>query len=603
MSELQRHRGPDDRREEVFEFSSCRVGLGFVRLAILDLETGMQPITCPVDGSTIACNGQVYNYVELRDEVAGQPFQTHGDMEVALHLYRKLGTGFLSRLNGMYAGAVLDRRSESLLLFRDRFGIKPLYYTESPDGFFFSSEIKPLLAVSRTPAELDRRALPLYFTYRFVPGERTAFRGILRLPPGSFLRMDLRSGEIRRERYWEYVPCGGEDRSESDLGREFCRLFRDAVRIRLRSDVEVGSLLSGGVDSSAVCSEVAREQPGLKLFTIGFEEREYDETAEVGRFASSLPRLRSAEMISRTCTSNLLTGLPGLVKSVEEPLCLGTMVPTDQVSDLAAASVKVVLSGEGADEILAGYRKFLLEMAAVEMEGMPEKERSSLLEDLPELTEYVGMRSPDPSRRYVQSESLFDSETLRSLLGSETGDRSIPPEAMPSLRPDCHPVDVMIAMECRARLPDYVILRLDKLSMRHSLEVRTPFLDYRIAELLASAPARLKVDLAGRIGKYLSRKAMSVCDVLPEEVAFRPKIPFTIPLADWLQDRSSFPEPLREVVEGNAIRRHGLIDSDTAAGILNSVSSQGVGPSTLVSDADRAFSLLVFSLWYEEFVA
>ncbi len=605
MGSLQRHRGPDDAREQVFFSNDTLVGLGFVRLAILDLDTGMQPVVSNADGCAIVCNGQIYNYIELREEVSSEEFTTRGDIEVALHLYRKKGIEFLDYLNGMYAGAVFDPRRKRVLLFRDRFGIKPLYYTSTEEGFYFSSEIKPLLEGSMIKPELDRESLPVYFSYRYVPGEKTMFRNIRRLPPGSFLDYNLENGSFCVRRYWEYLP--GRDGVTSS-GREaedhFIQLLEDAVRIRMRSDVEVASLLSGGIDSSSVASIAAVRQPDIKLFTVSFDDPLYNELDDVRELMKAGQSVFGrASLIHSSCDPGSLEDLPELIRSVEDCISLGTILPTDQVCRLASGHVKVVLTGEGADEVFAGYRKFLLEMAAEEIGLMSEKEKKLLLKDFPELENYLSVRASDPRKRFIQSELLFNQSELSRLLGRETGEVAFPGDAMPAVESGMHPLNQLLAMECRSRLPDYVVLRLDKLSMRHSLETRTPYLDYRLAEFASGLPVQMKVNLAQRMGKYVCRKSLLNHRVVDPVTAFREKKPFTIPMAAWFLQRDDLPDYVTEIFQGGEIERAGILDPEMTKQLWNSVTVDGVGPATLVSEADRIFAVLTFSLWMGEFTA
>ncbi len=604
MGGLQRHRGPDDQQQRVFAAGQRRVGLGLVRLSILDLETGMQPIVCPADGTAIVCNGQVYNYIELRQELGNQPFVTKGDIEVALHAYRQKGLDFLNHLNGMYAGAVFDPVNEQVVLFRDRFGIKPLYYTVHDDRFVFASEIKPLLAGSGRPAGLNRSRVGTYFTYRYVPGSQTMFEGVFRLPPGSYLVYDLRTGEHEIRRYWNHMP----DRPDPDMTvetaeEEFYDLFSDAVRIRLRSDVEVGALLSGGIDSSAVAARAVDFHGPLRLFSISFEEQAYNELEAVKTFlAANRHRFTGSEHIVRMCGRQMLERLPGIVETIEEPISLGTILPTDQVCELAGSHLKVVVTGEGADEIFAGYRKFLIEAAAVVYSVLGSAEQKRLDAVYPELAPYMAVRDRDPAKRYIQSEQLFDVSSLKQLLGQDYPDTRFPDDALPVVDPDGHPVNTAIAFESRARLPDYVILRLDKLSMRHSLETRTPFLDYRLAEFAARLPVNLKVNIATDMEKVVCRRAFERFGILDRATAFRKKQPFTIPMADWLSDPDNLPEAIEEVVRGDMVARQGVVDPDVFAAQTRDSSSKNIGPHTLVSGADRVFAVIVFTLWYEHFI-
>ncbi|MFC1820476.1 asparagine synthase (glutamine-hydrolyzing), partial [Thermodesulfobacteriota bacterium] len=456
MGSLQRHRGPDDKRENIFKFTGGRLGFGFVRLSILDLDTGMQPIICPRDNSAIVCNGQIYNYVELKPEVADEPFISKGDIEVALHLYRKKGIDFLQYLNGMYAGAIYDPLNNRLLLFRDRFGIKPLYYTEWDSNFFFSSEIKPLLFGSHLPVRLNDSRVAAFFTYRYLPGEETMFYGVKRLPPGSCLEYNLDNMSYEIKRYWEYtLDHENPHMTLDEASSQFIELFKDAVRIRLRSDVEVGSLVSGGIDSSAVSSQAAKSRPDIRLFTMSFKEDKYNELPQIRQFLkANEERFKSVKHLTRLCSVETLNKLNDIVRSLEEPISLGTILPTDQVCEMAGSQLKVVLTGEGADEIFAGYRKFLIEMAAHRYKDLSPERQMELDKAYPELTPYMAIRDKNPARRYIQSESLYSANELKKLLGREITGDTFPEDALPHLTGNEHPLNAAIALESRARLPD-----------------------------------------------------------------------------------------------------------------------------------------------------
>ncbi len=603
MGDRQRHRGPDDKRESLFPLNRGNLGLGLARLSILDLETGMQPIICPGDGSAIVCNGQIYNYLELKPAVSDQPFVSRGDIEVGLHLYRRYGLDFLPMLNGMYAGAIYSPAEKKLLLFRDRFGIKPLYYTETREGFFFASEIKPLLAGSKEPPRLDADGLPTYFTYRYLPGEKTLFKGIKRLPPGSYLDYDLERGRYQLRRYWEYRLDAIDSSLTLDQAADrFMELLTDAVRIRLRSDVEVGSFISGGIDSAGVASLAAARRPDLRLFTMAFAEDRYNELPRVKNFlAANHQRFVKARLETRICDRAALGQLPRIIRSLEEPISLGTILPTDQVCEMAGNRLKVVLTGEGADEIFGGYRKFMIETAATLFPGLSPAEQKEMKAAYPELEAYLAVRSADPVDRYIQSEQLFSPAEIARLTGRAPAEVPFPRDARPRLSGREHPLNAAIAMETRARLPDYVILRLDKLSMRHSLETRTPFLDYRLAELAATLPVAFKTDLAAGREKALCRYALSRDHHVDQATGGHKKQPFTIPLAEWLSRPDSLPEVLREILSGDMIERQGLLDPAMVKEQQKQLSAGAVGPDTLVSAADRILSVIVLTLWYNEF--
>jgi asparagine synthase (glutamine-hydrolysing) len=603
MNGILRHRGPDDTRNDVRSVNGKTVGLGFVRLSILDLETGMQPIHCDIDDTSILCNGQIYNYLELKEALKNEPFFSKGDVEVALHLYRKKGIDFLSYLNGMYAGAILDPGRNRLFLFRDRFGIKPLYYAIIKNEFIFSSEIKPLIIRGSVSPEMNTHRLATYFTYRYIPGSETMFKGIYRVPPGSFLEYDLTNGKYKILRYWDYQLCNiNHDITIDDAAEKFFALFSDSIKIRLRSDVEVGSLISGGIDSSAVSAQAALNQAAIQLFSIAFEEEKYNELDHVKHLISADPeKFGSSKLSSQVCRKKDLKYLPGIVRSLEEPISLGTLLPTDMVCKMAAKQVKVVLTGEGADEIFAGYRKFMIESAASGFPFLSKTKQNELLLLFPELKAYLLHRKKDPAGRYIQNDKLFASDDIFKLTGRELPLNLFSEDAMPYLSGNEDPVNQMIAFETRFRLPDYVVLRLDRLSMRHSLEARTPFLDYRLAEFASTLPVNLKVNLDSVREKFICSHSFLKFKVLDSHTAFRRKQPFTIPLADWLSDPGSLPDFLQEILLGDVIRQQGILNSVYVRSLVDKISTHGIGPETLVSVADQVFSIIIFTLWYQEF--
>lgn len=597
---LLRHRGPDDSGILI----RGSTGIGFVRLSILDLETGMQPVVNQLDSTAIACNGQIYNYIELKSELPREHYATSGDMEVALNAYRHHGPEFPGKLNGMFAGVVHDPMRNRLVLFRDRFGIKPLYYVRNGSGLFFSSEIKPLAGAPEVSLELDRSLLAAFFKYRYVPGESTIFRGIRKLPPASVLILDTLTGHSTVRSYWEWKFEENSSITISEADEEFNRLFIDSVRIRLRSDVEVGSLISGGIDSSAVASAAAVHKPDIKLFTIGFSEPKYDETPDVDRFLSLMPRrFEGTESIRGICSPDHLGLLPGIIRSIEEPISLGTMVPTDQVCRLASSRLKVVLTGEGADEIFAGYRKFIVEAAAMAYPGASQIERKRLSELYPEMLTRLGGTPEDHITRHIAGELLFSEGELKDLLGADTPiDFTISdyiPEGVSRME---EPISAMQVIETLTRLPNYVNLRLDKLSMRHSLETRTPFLDYRLAEFAGTLPLNLRVNLATGGEKYICRESFRTHGILPPEVTGRAKKPFTMPIADWFTTPSSLPESIADILMGKEVDSQGILNGDLVRKYAGMVTGEGVGPETMISAGDRVFAMVVFTLWYGEFM-
>ncbi len=332
-------------------------------------------------------------------------------------------------------------------------------------------------------------------------------------------------------------------------------------------------------------------------------EEKYNELPQVEQFIkANSGKFGSTEHYTRLCGKESLLKLPGIVNSLEEPVSLGTIIPTDQVCELASNKLKVVLTGEGADEIFAGYRKFSVEAAASQYKGLATQRQRELLEIYPELEFYMAVRHNDPAKRYIQSEALFNAEELKMLLGSDDINTQFPKDALPVLSGKEHPLNGAIAFEARSRLPDYVILRLDKLSMRHSLETRTPFLDYRLAEFAARLPVNFKVDLNNDLEKYICRYAFSKYSILDEVSSFRKKQPFTIPSADWLSEPKLAPEFLQDILLGDVVKGQGILNQDFIRKFTKMISPKGIGPQTLVSEADRVFAIIIFTIWHNQFM-
>ncbi len=604
MGEAQRHRGPDDVRHAIYEMPTMVVGFGFQRLSIVDLKLGMQPIENRDSGCTVICNGEIYNAPELKREFEGEPFHTRGDIEILLHLYDRHGIALLEKLNGMFAGAILDRRRQALYLFRDRFGIKPLYYRSTGTEFEFASEIRPLLATGDSPPTPNRTLLPAFLTYRYIPGENSAFADIKRLPPGSFLRLDLNTGKQEIHHYWSYpVRCEPARHTTRQLREEFLQRFDNAVKVHLRADVDVGCFLSSGIDSAAVTATALQLNPGTRLFSAVFQQPEYNEIDDIRRFlddkcgSTAPPNHHVTE-----CDSDALLSLPEIVESLEDPIALGAIMPTYQLARDSSRQVKAVLTGEGADELFAGYRKFLLEAAAESLPHLSPREKKRLFDDLPELVHYLEIRGHSLPERYTQIETFFSPGEVAQLLGSDSPPTIIPEDALDAIADYPLKTESLLAVECRFRLSCCNLVRADKLTMAHSLEARTPFLDHDLADFAASLPIDFKIDLETRQSKTLCRDAFLQQGILNRHSATRPKQPFTAPVANWLAEPEKLPPFLQEIILGERIAEQGLLDPDFVRQLAQQVTARNVGPFTLVSAADKLWTVCILSIWQDIFL-
>jgi asparagine synthase (glutamine-hydrolysing) len=515
------HRGPDAGASR----SGTGWALGARRLAIIDLATGDQPVADESGVVVAVCNGEIYNYQELRGDLLarGHHLRSVGDTEVLVHLWEDYGPEMLQRLRGMFAIAVLDSGRQALFLARDRLGKKPLYWSGEGGGVTFASELKALRVALPPKPGLERRALGSFLRFGFVPEGQCILAGVHKLPPAHWLRLDLRSGEIREKRYWglELEP---EPRvSFAEAQRELVHLLRESVRLRLRSDVPLGVLLSGGLDSGTVACLAAREAAPLRAITATFGG-----AGDELRLARANAARAGAELsVVEVRPEDGLGLLPRMAEVFDEPLADPSCIPTYLVAREARRLVKVVLNGDGGDEGLAGYRRFL----AARLSGLPGAGRwgpavARFLPGFPpawreRLAE--GLRSgADPYLSWGPVK--FTRFEASALLGGEGG-----PEAVPQGK-GSDAVNRMRAQEIEFFLPGDLLVKMDRATMANSLEARSPFLDHELLERAATFPPALL--LRGWRTKAVLRAATA--GLLPEEVRRAPKHGFEVPLAAWL---------------------------------------------------------------------
>jgi asparagine synthase (glutamine-hydrolysing) len=538
------HRGPDGEGR----FVDREVGLGHRRLSIIDVEGGAQPIGNEDGSLQIVFNGEIYNFVELRKELegAGHTFKTRSDTEVIVHAYEQWGKGCVERFNGMFAFALWDSNKRELFLARDHLGVKPLYYVELGGRILFGSEIKALLQDRECPRDVDVESLAELFTFRYVPSPKTLFKGIRKLPAGH--RMTLSSRGIEVERFWGWTPRLRESWNEAALIEEYCALLEDAVRLQLRSDVPLGLFLSSGVDSGALLAIMSRHSSRpVQAFTIGFEGGE--KTNEVDD-ARSLARMFGADhYFMEVKPDDYLKYYENYLWDLEEPVGNETAAAFYFVSKSAREKVKVALAGQGADEPWAGYDRYLgakLSTLYSQIPAMVTGPLASLVNRIPGRFERLkrgvsSLSEPDMLTRFTKMYSFYSAEMKQQLfkgplLAQIVNDAYRSREALRRLQSDVKhldPVTQMLYIDTRANLPDDLLMVGDKMSMANSLEVRVPFLDYRLVEFIESLPLKLKLN--GLTGKYLHKKAM--VKWLPKEVVYRKKKGFANPVEDWFRTK------------------------------------------------------------------
>ena len=546
MGGLLVHRGPDD---EGF-YVDGPLGLGMRRLSIIDVAGGHQPLANE-DGSVwIVCNGEIYNCPELRRELEqkGHRFATRTDVEVIVHLFEEMGERCVARLNGMFAFAIWDARRRRLVLARDRLGKKPLHYAVTHNALTFASEIPPILDDPAIERNVDLLALQQYLRLWYVPGPRTMFEGIRKLPPAHILVCE--GGLVRLERYWDLDFSRKLNLSEAEWSERVLELLQDAVRIRLVSDVPLGALLSGGVDSSTVVALMSRlcSQP-VKTFSIGFEEEGYNELPYARQVAQHLGTEHHEEIVRPDAAEVL----PKLVWHYGEPFGDESSIPTYYVSRLARQHVTVALSGDGGDESFGGYPRLaeylafsaarsLRGLAADQVKGILSADRSLVAALDPRrwlaFGRELGFRAReiiDPMERYAHAWTVWQGG-LASVLTPEVRAaardlRALAPLARAWRRTrGWEAMDRLFYLELMTYLPDDLQVKMDIASMAASLEVRAPFLDYRLVELAASMPARLKID-EGQT-KVLLRRIVD--PLLPPDICRRGKWGFSMPIGRWL---------------------------------------------------------------------
>lgn len=555
------HRGPDgDGR-----FFDRGVGLGHRRLSIIDVEGGAQPLGNEDGSLQIVFNGEIYNFVELRKELeaAGHKFKTRSDTEVIVHAYEQWGKKCVERFNGMFAFALWDSNRRTLFLARDHIGIKPLYYVDLGNRVLFASEIKALLQDPGCPREIDMDALAELFTFRYVPSPKTLFKGIRKLPPGHWMVLSDRGAEISR--FWDWVPRLRDDNDERALIEEYQALLEDAVRLQLRSDVPLGLFLSSGVDSGALLAIMSKHSSKpVQAFTIGFEGGEKTNEVEDAR---SLARMFGADHYSMVVKpEDYLKYYENYLWDLEEPVGNETAAAFYFVSKIARKKVKVALAGQGADEPWAGYDRYLgakLSTLYSQMPSMVTGPLASFVSRIPGRFERLkrgvsSLSEPDMLTRFTKMYSFFSAEMKQQLFKGPltaqiANDAYRSKEALRRLQNDVRhldPVSQMLYIDTRASLPDDLLMVGDKTSMANSLEVRVPFLDYRLVEFIESLPPKLKLN--GLTGKYLHKKAL--VKWLPKEVVYHKKKGFANPVEDWFRTRM---RPFVEEV---------LLSSDSAVG-------------------------------------
>jgi asparagine synthase (glutamine-hydrolysing) len=589
-----RHRGPDD--EGVYVDRGC--GIGMRRLSIIDLSTGHQPISNE-DGSVwIVFNGEIYNYQELRAGLIsrGHRFRTASDTETLVHLYEQEGVDGLQRLRGMFAFAIWDAGRNRLLLARDRFGKKPLYYAVLPNGIWFGSEIS-CLRQAGVPLETDPNALRLYFQFNYIPDPLTAYRAIRRVPAAGWLT--YQGGTVQQGRYWQMPAPAAEPANGLTHAEAVVRVrekFDEAVRIRMIADVPLGAFLSGGIDSSSVVASMALQSPDpIQTFSIGFEESRFNELP-YARMVAEKYATDHHEIVVRPDSIGIIQKF---VKHFGEPFADSSAIPTFIVSEFAARTVKVALSGDGGDELFGGYTSLQQVQRFGPLDYVPQSLRllmSWISSRLPysaygkNFLHMIGRRN-GLDRYFASNYSPYHmrSKLLRPgwMMPAESGflAQILPTCILPD---DAGTLSQVMYWEATANLTGDMLVKVDRMSMANSLEVRSPLLDHELAELAATIPHAWKI--AGGQGKRILLDAVG--DRLPAALLNRPKWGFGVPLADWF--RGSLREFLWDHVTAAPFLERGIVSPE----FLRALLEEHDGGRR--DNSHWLWSLLVLSLWFQE---
>jgi asparagine synthase (glutamine-hydrolysing) len=607
MRDVIRHRGPDDEGLYVDE----RVGLGHRRLSIVDVAAGHQPMTNEDSSLYIIFNGEIYNHADYREELEakGHRYRTHCDTETILHLYEEHGNDCVNYLRGMFAFAIWDKRTQVLFIARDRLGVKPLYYVHADDGsLYFASEIKALLEARAIKPEINYAALPDYLANHGTSRAETLFAGVKRLLPGHTLTW--KDGELKTRQYWDvsFAEEGAESgRRDQDLIAEWTDLFRTSVRLRLMADVPLGMFLSGGIDSSAIAAVMSQmvDQP-IKTFSVAFADREANELVYARMVAE---RFKTDHHEIVVTPQEFFAALPQMVWHEDEPLAHPSSVPLYFVSRLAAEHVKVVLTGEGSDELLGGYERYYKTLYNLALGPnyhrlVPGPVRSAIrsqIQTLPldsrarhKLSRTFLYLSPDIENLYFDNFAVFTRTMQSELLSESARERAGTIDPYREMRRYFDTTNArsllnrMLYVDTKTYLHE-LLMKQDQMSMAASIESRVPFLDHKLVEFTVRLPERLKLR-HGWTTKYVLRRAMK--DLLPEPILSRKKMGFPVPIGKWF--RGEYRPLIDEYVLGERAAARGIFNREFVTSL---VARHQAGEN----HAERLWALVNVEMWLRRF--
>lgn len=607
MCAVLEHRGPDDEGIFINQQSGFSVGLGHRRLSIIDLSLqGHQPMCNEDESIWIVFNGEIYNFLELRENLIkkGHKFKSKTDTETIIHLYEEKNEKCLDDLRGMFSFAIWDEKDNKLFLARDRIGKKPLFYYLDDEKIIFASEIKSIIQHDTVKREVNLEALDDYLTYLSVSGPKTMFKNIWKLLPGHYMVCSLRGCNIRE--YWDVSFSNVINKDEDFFKGRLLELLSECVKYRLISDVSLGAFLSGGIDSSvivALMSEVLKNP--VLTSSIGFEEKEFNEL-DYARVISEKYKTNHSEYMVTPKITNILDKL---VWHFDEPFADSSAIPTYYVSKMAKKSVTVALSGDGGDELFAGYRRYYYDRLENRLRIIPEFLRRYLIGSIAgiypkadRLPQFLRAKtlltniSLSPERGYYNTRSIFNDSLRRDILNEEVSRElknydpfSILEKYFKKANTD-DPLSRIQYVDIKTYLVDDILVKVDRMSMAHSLEVRSPLLDHKFLEFAASIPSGYK--LRKKKSKYIFKE--SIKDKLPREIYLRKKMGFSVPLDIWF--RNELKEITQELLLDKHSAKHGFFKRDRIENIwmLHQRGKRNLGTNL--------WGLLMFELWYKKFI-
>ncbi len=596
------HRGPDDQGT----FVRNNIALGMRRLSIIDLESGAQPIFNETNDCLIVFNGEIYNYRSIREELEkkGHRFKTSSDTETILHAFEEWGKNCVTRLNGMFAFAIWDERNKRLFMARDRLGIKPIYYYVDKDRLVFASELKSLLQARDIPRHINLKALDTFLSFEYIPDSLSILNDIHKLPAAHTL--EYKDGHTTTERYWD-VQYAAYDWQETACVEKLRELLFDAVKIRLMSEVPLGAFLSGGLDSSSIVAMMSQVSNfRVKTFSIGFDDRTYNELPYARAIASHFDTEHYEEFLK----PDIHDLAEKLFVLIDEPFGDFSVFPTFLVSEMARKYVTVVLSGDGGDELLAGYDTYIAQNMAQKYQQLPRWMRKALIEPtinaLPPTEKKKGLINK--SRRFVEGLQLPDHlQHVRWMIFLQEAEKDLLYEPfvrqqLGGYRPyefiekkfarvsSTDPLDQQQYVDLTTYLVDDILVKVDRMSMATSLEARVPFLDHRFVEFAASIPSSLRLQ-KGKT-KHILKRAMQ--GILPDQILSRGKEGFSIPIKNWIKEELN---PLmNDALSTDRLKETGLFAVNTVHRMMN---EHMTGKE---NHSHKLWALIVFQRWYRQYV-